>query len=413
MQEKNHNVSRLYDNREFGLAIGWSGLSLLLSGLILMAGYLVFSSSMAGLRSAQAPQLAPQSVSGAALVMRVGGGHRTPGLALAVTELRHGVDDGRAIATVLRRFNAADFPVMEYKLAGRRLETYVYFIWRTADDPETVFNTLLPLNAGRGGTLVLGEHESWTGEITEIGFDIYGKLPEPLLIESLTFLPLPQTWQAALADVWREWLMFEGWSQRSVNFLMATRHPNDLSPVIAIAAWSGLAFLLLALARLMARPPRPLSFLLAVVLPWLTLDLLWQSSLVYRLGETRYLFAGKTQLEKHLADNDSDLYRYAAHLKADVLPAPGTRIFLLENTAHMDYKRLRVQHYLLPHNLYNYDRYPRPEQTAPGDYILILGEVPGLAYKQGALRWAEKSLPAELIDVHSMGSVYRILGGGQ
>jgi len=413
MQEKNHNVSRLYNNREFGIAIGWTALSLVLSGLILSVGYLLFSSSMAGLRSEQAAQVAPQKVSGAALAIRSGSGYRTPGRALAVTELRPGVDDGRAIATVLRRFNAADFPVMEYKLAGRHLETYVYFIWRTAEDPETVFNTLLPLNAGKGGTLVLSEQESWTGKITEIGFDIYGKLPEPLLIKSLTFLPLPQTWQAALADVWREWLVGGSWSQRSVHTLMATHRPSGLSPVIAISAWSGLAFLLLALARLMARPPRPLSFLFAVVLPWLALDLLWQSSLSHRLDETRYLFAGKTQTEKHLANYDSDLYRYAAHLKADVLPAPGTRIFLLEDTAHRTYRRLRAQYYLLPHNLYNYDRFPRPEQTEPGDYILVLGEVPGLAYKQGALRWDKKSLPAELIDVHSMGSVYRIVGGGQ
>ena len=44
---------------------------------------------------------------------------------------------------------------------------------------------------------------------------------------------------------------------------------------------------------------------------------------------------------------------------------------------------------------------------------LVLGEVQGLTYERGALRWGEQSLPAEPVDQHSMGSVYRIGGGGQ
>jgi hypothetical protein len=183
--------------------------------------------------------------------------------------------------------------------------------------------------------------------------------------------------------------------------------------VLAIAAWSGLACLLLALASPVARSPRPLGFLFAVAVPWLAIDLLWQSSLFRQLDETRHLFAGKTQQEKHLAGQDNELYRYAAYLKAEVLPEPGTRIFLLYDTAHMTSTRLRAQYYLLPHNIYNYDRFPRPEYSAPGDYVLVLGEVQGLAYERGALRWAEQSLPAEPVDLHPMGSVYRIGGGGQ
>lgn len=395
------------------MAICWAGLSLLLSGLLMIVSYLLFSPSMVTLRSEQAPQLTPQAVPGASLVMRYGGGYKTLEMALAVTELRHGADDDRAIATVLRRFNASDFPVIEYQLAGHHLETYVYFIWRVAGDPETVFNMPVTLDAGRGGTLRLGGHESWTGQITEIGFDIYGVLPEPLLIESLTLLPSPRTWREALIGVWEDWSYFKGWSHRSINSLGAVHRPGGLSPVLAIAAWSGLACLLLALVLPVASTPRPLGFLFAVAVPWLAIDVLWQSSLFRQLDETRHLFAGKTQQEKHLAGQDNNLYRYASYLKAEVLPAPGTRIFLLHDTAHMTYTRLRAQYHLLPHNTYNYDRVPRPEYSAPGDYVLVLGKVQGLVYERGALRWAEQSLPAKLVDLHSMGSLYRIGGDVQ
>jgi hypothetical protein len=416
MQRTDQGVPRPYDNKECWIALSWAGLSLLFSAVLLVFGYFLFSPSMVAQRSGQAPGVTPQSMPGAALEIRLGGGYNTSEKALAVNELQHGVDE-RAIATVGTRFNAADFRMIEYRLAGRHPETHVYLIWRTAGDPETMFNMAVPLGEGSVGVLLPGGHAGWTGQITEIGFDIYGELREPLLIESISLSPW--TWQGALISVWGEWgdwldwSSSRGWTQRSINGLRAVHRPGDLSPVLTIAAWSGLACLLLALASPMARSPRPLGFLFAVAVPWLAIDLLWQSSLFRQLDETRHLFAGKTQQEKHLAGQNNDLYRYASYLKAEVLPAPGTRIFLLQDTAHRTYRRLRAQYYLLPHNIYNYDRFPRPEYSTPGDYILVLGKVPGLAYERGALRWAEQSLPAELVDLHSMGSVYRIGGGGQ
>ena len=74
------------------------------------------------------------------------------------------------------------------------------------------------------------------------------------------------------------------------------------------------------------------------------------------------LFSGKTMHERHLADEDSEFYSYAKRLKAEVLPAKPSRIFILHESLEHDYERLKTQFYLLPHNIYNYGRFPQKEQ---------------------------------------------------
>jgi hypothetical protein len=107
------------------------------------------------------------------------------------------------------------------------------------------------------------------------------------------------------------------------------------------------------------------------------LDLLWQKNLSTQLDETRYLFAGKTQHEKHLADREQALYQYARQLKDHVLPSPGVKIFLLHDSALRDYRRLKAQHYLLPHNVFNFGKLPRENSLQKGDYLLVLDNVGG------------------------------------
>jgi hypothetical protein len=124
------------------------------------------------------------------------------------------------------------------------------------------------------------------------------------------------------------------------------------------------------------------------------LDLLWQKNLSTQLDETRYLFAGKTQHEKHLADREQALYRYARHLKDHVLPSPGVKIFLLHDSALRGYRRLKAQHYLLPHNVFNFGKLPRENSLQKGDYLLVLDKVGELVYaaESGQLQWHDRLL---------------------
>lgn len=149
----------------------------------------------------------------------------------------------------------------------------------------------------------------------------------------------------------------------------------------------------------------------ALLVPWLALDMLWQRELNLQFDETRYLFDGKTMDERHLVDQDSEIYRYAKRLKEEVLPAAPSRVFILHDSAGHNYERLKTQYYLLPHNIYNYGQYPLVNAIRPSDFILMLGDIPGLSYQHalGQLAWGESStLKVSPLDSDKKGQLFRV-----
>ena len=119
--------------------------------------------------------------------------------------------------------------------------------------------------------------------------------------------------------------------------------------------------------------------------------------------------------ERHLADEDSEIYSYAKRLKTEVLPAKPSRIFILHESLEHDYDRLKTQFYLLPHNIYNYGRFPEKQAVANGDYILVMGTIPGLTYNEatGKLQWKEgQNLDVTLLDRSERGLLFTISGPG-
>jgi hypothetical protein len=77
----------------------------------------------------------------------------------------------------------------------------------------------------------------------------------------------------------------------------------------------------------------------------------------------------------------------------------------------MTYTRLKAQFYLLPHNIFNYDRFPRKRSSRVGDYILVLGTVNGLEFSPATstLAWRGKSLPVKLVDSRPDGNLYKVI----
>ena len=69
------------------------------------------------------------------------------------------------------------------------------------------------------------------------------------------------------------------------------------------------------------------------------------------------------------------------------------------------------QYYLLPQNVYNYDRYPQKKSTRIGDYILVLGDIKGLdfALESSTLRWNNETLSVKLIDSRRQGTLYKVV----
>jgi hypothetical protein len=76
-----------------------------------------------------------------------------------------------------------------------------------------------------------------------------------------------------------------------------------------------------------------------------------------------------------------------------------------------NYERLKTQYYLLPHNSYNYGRTPPLDAIRPGDFILVLGDIPGLRYQQalGQLAWGTaETLAVALVDEDKMGMLLEV-----
>ena len=404
-------IERGISNIEFLRGLSKALTALIVSATILITTFLVFY-----------PHAAPSKVqnrviSGNELSVVFGGAGKSS-TALQLAELSK---DGRAILAHPIRLQARDYPFLEYNILNRSAGQTIYLLWRTKDNPKETSSTRLYWNGDRPVTLDLSKNEAWTGEITELAFDIYGDLRgQPIEFHQLVLRPYSAS--ALLSTIWSEWVTYRGWTQRSAHHLRGTQPNSVLSPTLAMASWAGLALSLLIAAnaiqgRYQEATRHAPTYVAVLLIPWIALDMLWQSELATQLDETKTLFGGKTQHEKHLAEREGALYEYAKYLKVDVLPAPGAKILLLHDSDHRTYTRLKAQYYLLPHNVFNYDRVPRKNATDNADYILALGDIRGLQFsaETHTLNWADskgktKTLKVALIDTNPLGTLYKIVG---
>jgi hypothetical protein len=322
-----------------------------------------------------------------------------------------GAGERTAVAVWRSRFEALDYPLLKYQVDAAFPGPDILLIWRTLSDPGVLYNTELAATDGRAARLDLARLPDWRGTVLEIGVYVRAHAAEQeLAIGGLALEPLG--WRAALATDWSEWTRFRGWSAQSINYLYGTPDSEGLSPVLVAAAWSALAVLLLLIAGLL-RGGVPVGALAAVVLlPWISLDLLWQRELSTQLLQTRDQFAGKTIPEKHLADLDGDIYGYITRLKNEVLPAEPARIVILHDSHGHNFERLKAQYYLLPNNSYNRGRSLPREGLNKVDYVLALGTVPGLEFsaESHTLIWKnrKRTVRADLLDSDPMGTLYRL-----
>ena len=384
---------------------------LILSAAILITGYLYYFPKVAFVVSQnQQPSADPIAIGADNLRLILGQGEYAD-QTLALQQLTD--TDKRSIISAGRlSLDASSYPFLQYTINNLQPGLDLLFYWRTRDNPQQISTATLYWS-GEGPTYFnLTKEAEWKGHIIEIGLLIYGDLRnQPLEIVELGLYPYSA--KALWSTIWSEWTAFEGWSQRSINYLVGTAPKSILSPTIATSAWCGLAIFLygtwcLAVAIKTRKKPKISIIVLTtiVLIGWITLDFKWQIELFRQLSDTKYLYAGKTIDEKNLAAEDGDLYAYIKHLKTDVLPEDPVRIFILHDSEGHNYWRLRAQYHLLPHNIYNYGRYPQPKHIRNGDWILLLGDIEGLFYNSGTetLSWANnQQLSASLKDDHPLG----------
>ena len=381
--------------------------ALAVSALLTVSAYVLLSTDAGAYRSGDiSTATAPRVIHGGDLVARIGTTRADTKTSLELTQLA----GDRAILTQHLALPARDYDFLQYRISGRNPSQSIYLIWRTDTNPRQIYNLRLSWSGETAETVRLAGHPDWQGSVTEIGLDIYGELRgQPMVIRDLTLLPGSVT--ALLASIWSKWSAFSGWSQKSINYLGDPGSPFP-TPVEAAATWAGLAIALLLLARAPQRGQSSLILGITILVPWIALDMLWQRELNTQEAETDYLFKGKTMHERHLADEDRDIYAYANRLKTDVLPNTPSRILILHDSDEHDYVRLKTQYHLLPHNIYNYGRYPETRGLRPGDFVLVLGTVPGLSFDEASrkLAWgAGQQLGAKLLDRDARGTLLQIV----
>ena len=344
-----------------------------------------------------------------------GQGNKTPH-ALILTSLDE--RSGRAIVSKGNTsFDAANYPFLSYNVSNFHPGVELFLFWRTNQNIKQLHTAELYWS-GDGTTYThLGKEKNWKGTITEIGLLILGDLRNtPLEIGGIELSPHSTT--TLLSTVWSEWLAFEGWSQKSINFLRGASPSPLLSPTTAIAVWCGLALLINISWAWVTTAKNNFSFKLNIMaissillIGWIALDLKWQLEISRQLLDTAHLYAAKSPKEKYLTAEDSPLYAYIDYLKKNILPKRTDRIFVLHNSAGHNYWRLRAQYHLLPHNVYNYGHYPQPRYMKTGDWLLLLGNIDGLDYnpKLQRLEWDDNQfLYVTLMDKNPLGKIFLI-----
>ena len=291
---------------------------------------------------------------------------------------------------------------------GRELR----LIWTTQAEPRTVRERVLPPAGPNGGALDLSEEPNWQGRIALIGLMTHGPLPQPLVIRRLELQPARLSSTELLRRAVEDWTSFEDWSQRSINYTSGAPRDALFPPVLIVALWVGFSAACYALfAPPRWRAERRWPYAALFLLGWLALDGRWQWDLNQRLDQTRTHFAGKTEVERRLADLDGDFYRFLGEVRQR-LPESPARLLIISSDPH-GFWAGRARYHLLPHNGYaGLAQLPHPKQAHPGDYVLMLAPLTDVTYRaeQRVLESGKQRLPVEPLYTAAAGALFRVRG---
>jgi hypothetical protein len=307
---------------------------------------------------------------------------------------------------------------MQLRLAGSQPNQKVFLFWRSASAPDIQNYMELTHDTSGESWHTLANVANWQGQVIELAIGVFGPPGrENLRLMELVFHPTgPGTLWRRL--IW-EWLRETPWNFASTNAHVAARTDAPVSPTLAASLWSGIGVGLAALGLLVvrkrsgrAREAAVTVGLLAILVPWVGLDYLWQRQLDTRLADIAYRYGGLTQAEKHRREGDAWLQAFADSVRAALEPLRGKRLFLVRDSdKYHDFQRLRLQFHLLPINVFSSGSGAFPaEKTRPGDHILLLGETPGMRFNaaRSRLESAGQSVPVTLVMEDPLGRLFRV-----
>ncbi len=286
--------------------------------------------------------------------------------------------------------------------------------WQSSES-RRLQSTPLVKTAGGSHTANLGEHPGWKGTITEIGLAFLGKNTGSFAVNGLELVPLSSL---ATLQTYADGLMeLETWSQRSINSLVYPAKLKDLSPTLLGALLALIALVIVAVFFLVMRKRSGFASVAVgvFVAVWLLLDTRWQWVLAQNLFQAQEIYADVSRERKNLFGRDAQLQQLASMLKARELPEEPQRIFIVDDSGSRSFHRLRLHYHLLPHNIYNTGNKPKINFLRDGDYVVLVGQTPGVRYvaaEKTMLVENKGSIPADQLYRSPIATVFRIISDG-
>jgi hypothetical protein len=272
------------------------------------------------------------------------------------TALRIGAigDDGNALQSIaLDHLHAEDFSTLRYRFDSFPKTLELSLIFRRADAPDDVQTITVPWPGDGERSVELSTIPGWHGEIIELGFAEYAT-PQ-LVPPSIAFRPFrfdqaelwSPSWRGGIGALYTSWFGYAPWGLLSVSALgpsMEVAQGPGLTPILALAAM--LAIVAAALILRWSRRTLARAAIIAAVLCWALLDLLWLHDFHAKNQLTRSVYGEKSWGERARLLPDQDTASAAEQVKnwfATQPPAP--RILV---ACDSNYTFLRLIYLLLP-----------------------------------------------------------------
>jgi len=306
---------------------------------------------------------------------------------------------------------STDYRVMQWIAVGLPPGAEVQLLWRTDYEPARLNSIRVPVESGRLRPVVVDDNPAWIGRITGIALAVRGPLVQPVRIRGAIAKPMGAA--EVLADRWREWFAFEGWSGTSINTIVGGADVQDfpLTWAVAFAILIALGFYAgLRWRSLRDRRGIVVALVALTLCGWLLLDARWTAALVRQSRETARFYGGKDIEQKHLAAEDAELYQIVQRAK-QTMPATPVRLFV---AAEAHYFRGRAAYHFYPHNVYfdaRNDRLPPASAMRAGDWLFVY-QRPGIQFdrSQNMLRWDDGQTHAAEVKMIAPGAaLFRLM----
>ena len=323
----------------------------------------------------------------------------------------HALPEGMRVLTSPLRLDGARYPLLRMRVSGLAPTSRLTFIWMLNDEQRSRFAQ--PLGRPfRGEVLAdLSAVAGWHGQnIRTVGIQLNGAPGESdVQIHSLRFEPASTG--TALQLLGAELLRFRPWTLHSINSLDSAAAPLGIPLDYAGTGFGLLALLATAAVASMRRnwrAQRGRALWLAGLMVWGTLALPWAYSLAQQGDLSREAYRLARGTPQTINGADQRLQQIAQDVKARV-PEAGARLFLLHDSAGHNFYRLRLQHHLLPLNVYNFDAAPPTGQLQPGDYVLLL-DAPNPGSVSGTVQqWPPATPPLQRLSQDRDFTLLRVL----